>query len=128
MSAPKERFEWLGKGFSTREGLRDLLALGVFKEGDAWGSIRQGWAPVAPWREVLRAFDESGAVRGGGAIPRAGLPAQALAGDLTQEGSRVWSVWGAERALDRLWSMCEGHLLQASSKAPKAKKKSSRRL
>jgi hypothetical protein len=124
MSAKSAPFEWGGGKFSTREQLEDLLRTGVFKEGDAWGSIRLGWGQVMGWREVKQALIDSGAPMGrvSARMPRGALPAAAFQGDLFTDGAAVWVGQRFERALDPLWARCEAAQFDLVVKAAKASK------
>jgi hypothetical protein len=139
MSKASAPFEWAGEKFASHEELSEILGRGYFKEGSAWGSIRQGWAVAVEWEEVARLIKEASGVPAAPAISpgrraRASLPRAALEGDLRSTGNRLWETMAARGfsgAVDALWARCEKSALDSiakpaarrpSAKAPKTGK------
>lgn len=136
MSKGAPPFEWAGARFSCQEELAEILGRGYFKEGAAWGSIRQGWAVAVEWEEVALLIEEASGVSMAPAISpgrraRASLPRAAFEGDLRSPGNRLWETTagrGFSGAVDALWARCEKSALDSiakqaarrpSAKAPK---------
>jgi hypothetical protein len=119
-------FEFGGARFKDREGLLEILGKGYFREGDAWGSVRQGWAVAISSHEAFeilsacvggRLIAYSSAGWGERALLRA--PASVRAGNLEMSGTRMWFAMvegGFSLAAERLWARCEAHLIGESAK------------
>lgn len=119
-------YEFGGGRFKDQEGLREILGKGYFREGEAWGSVRHGWAVAIASDDVFeilsasvggRMIAYSSAGWGERALQR--VPLAVRSGDLELLGSRIWFAMvegGFAMAAQRLWAQCEAYAIGESTK------------
>lgn len=126
-------FQWGAKVFSDREALVEILAIGYFREGPAWGSVRCGWAEVVPWREVASLLAQGSRSRmvarthamSNIALPRS-VPEAVRSSSGDAEGGMLWvnaAPGSFIPAADLIWARCESWLIGGAAKAPAKPKK-----
>lgn len=125
----KTRFEWGGASFSSHEDLLEILRQGYFKEGHAWGAVRQGWATVMSSDEVFSLLQRSSAGRGEIVLipsTSVSIPERLRTKAAGCGPSRIYrstSAQGFSSASAEMWSACESAAIGGASKTAPVKKK-----